>query len=59
MSRMHRHEWPTEVLHSQLLNGLAKKKLLSFTLTVSAPDDCRFATVVMILHVLYASPMSV
>ena len=29
VSRMHLQEWLTEVFHSQLLKGLAKKKPLS------------------------------
>ena len=51
VSRMHLHEWLTDVFQSKLLKGLAKKKPLSRLLRDFAPDDCLLATEVMDLHV--------
>ena len=53
VSRMHLHEWPTDVFQSQLLKGLAKKKPLTRFLIDPAPDDCLLATVVIDLHILH------
>lgn len=57
VSRIHLHEWLTDVFQSQLLKGLAKKKPLSRFLKESAPDDCFLAIVVIDLHELHDVPV--
>jgi hypothetical protein len=48
--RMHRQEWLTEVSHSHLLNGLAKKKLWILCRIVNLSALCWLRLVVIDLH---------
>lgn len=57
-SLMHRHEWLTEVFHSQLLNGLAKKKLFNRCLTTCIPEGSWLAAVLMDLCLLHTTRRS-
>ena len=50
MRRMHRQEWLTEMSHSHLLNGLAKKKLLMLRCIDNLSDLCWLRIVLIDLY---------
>lgn len=48
--RMHRQEWLTEMSHSHLLNGLAKKKLLMLRCIDNLSELCWLRIVLIDLY---------